>query len=369
MVILSRPEEFDDWLNSLSNTALKAFATRSALQVLPYAFVLSDQESSSREQAQFLLACFRANIVSGLVGAGLYPEIGSVTSSALATLDAANTENGYGTLTEPTLSNVATAVAATFYATRATSAEAIHDLNANAFTYGAEITQALSADAIALTATPDETAQVFATELWHGAVPEPYASLSQQFSENAPETPWEFWAEWYEGMLKGEPLDWELQRRIALIDESIWNSGVDAIAYEIEQIRTRWEVEKALSDIKDSLRVRTSARHGIGGNNPPERIEDERLSGAITLIWEATEELSTALEEERPARERIEAILAKFKSGLAGFLKWCAGKGDLAVDTLIKWGIPATGAGYAAKYPEKIEALIKAIEDWLPYLH
>ncbi|WP_256369018.1 hypothetical protein [Ruegeria sp. HKCCD7559] len=42
MVILTRPEEFEDWLNSLSNTALKALATRSALQVLPYAFVLSD---------------------------------------------------------------------------------------------------------------------------------------------------------------------------------------------------------------------------------------------------------------------------------------------------------------------------------------
>lgn len=43
----------------------------------------------------------------------------------LGTLDAANAENGYGTLTDPTLSNVATAVAATFYATRATPAETI----------------------------------------------------------------------------------------------------------------------------------------------------------------------------------------------------------------------------------------------------
>ncbi len=176
-----------------------------------------------------------------------------------------------------------------------------------------------------------------------------------------------FWRAWHQGFVEGKPLDWELQRRVALIDETIWNAGPDSVAHAIEQIRARWEVEKTLSDLNGSLSVQ-NARHGIGGNNPPESIQDELLSGAVTLIWEAEEELSTALEQEHPDREWIEAILAKFKSGLASFLKWCAGKGDLAVDTLIKWGIPAAGAGYAAKYPEKIEALIEAIEHWLPFL-
>lgn len=213
---------------------------------------------------------------------------------------------------------------------------------------------------------------MFATELWHGAVPEPYASLSQRFSENAPETPWEFWAEWYEGMLKGEPLDWELQRRVALIGNSIWNAGPEAVAEEIAEIQARWEVEKALSDIKGSLTVRTSARHGIGGNNPPKSIEDERLSDALTLIWETTDDLSTALEEESPAREWIEAILGKLKAGLVGLLKWCVGKANLAVGTVIvvgsTKGTTAIVDAYIAKHPEKIEALIEAIERWLPLL-
>lgn len=185
-------------------------------------------------------------------------------------------------------------------------------------------------------------------------------------------TPLEFWADWYEGMLKGEPLDWELQRRVALIGNSIWNAGPEAVAEEIAEIQARWEVEKALSDIKGSLTVRTSARHGIGGNNPPKSIEDERLSDAITLIWEATDDLSTALEEERPAREWIEAILGKLKAGLVGLLKWCVGKANLGVGTAVvvgsTKGTTAIVDAYIAKHPEKIEALIEAIERWLPLL-
>ena len=177
-----------------------------------------------------------------------------------------------------------------------------------------------------------------------------------------------FWREWHQAFLDGEPLDWDLQRRIAVIDGEAWDRGPDVIAAKIEDIRARWEVEKALSELSDSLHSQTSKRHGIGGNNPPESIQDELFSGAVTLIWEAEEELSTALEQEHPDREWIEAILVKFRYGLAGFLKWCVGKGDLAVDTLIKWGIPAAGAGYAAKYPKRIEALIDAIERWLQFL-
>ncbi|RBW56220.1 hypothetical protein [Ruegeria sp. A3M17] len=178
-----------------------------------------------------------------------------------------------------------------------------------------------------------------------------------------------FWREWRQGFIDGLPLNWDLQWRIALINENIWDAGPDAVATEIERVRARWEAEKALTDLSDSLSAQVTARQGIGGNNPPESIQDELLVGSITLIWEAKEELSTAFEEENPDRARIEAILVKFKSGLGSFLKWCASKGDLAVDTLIKWGVPAAGAGYAAKYPEKLEALIDALERWLPYLH
>ncbi|MEX0328082.1 MAG: hypothetical protein AB3N07_05115 [Ruegeria sp.] len=181
-----------------------------------------------------------------------------------------------------------------------------------------------------------------------------------------------FWREWRQGFIDGQPVEWELQRRIALIDDGIWNAGADAVADKIKQIQARWEIERALSDLRNGLIVQAAARHSIGGNNPPERIEDERLSGAITLIWEATEELADALEQENPAREWLQAILVKLKSGLAGLLKWCAGKINLAVGTAVVVGTTKGATvvvdAYIAKHPEKIEALIEALERWLPFL-
>ncbi|WP_260093340.1 hypothetical protein [Phaeobacter inhibens] len=55
---------------------------------------------------------------------------------------------------------------------------------------------------------------------------------------------WSFWREWYQGFLDGKPLDWELQRRVALIDDAIWDAGPEAVATEIERIKTEFLAEK-----------------------------------------------------------------------------------------------------------------------------
>ncbi|MEX0318590.1 MAG: hypothetical protein AB3N21_11600 [Ruegeria sp.] len=176
-----------------------------------------------------------------------------------------------------------------------------------------------------------------------------------------------FWVEWHKAFSRGKPLDWDLQRRVALIEDSVWSAGPDAVADEIEKIRARWHVERALADLKDSASVRTNARHGIGGNDPPESIQDERLSRSITLIWGAVEDLGEEVAKDTPDRERVEAILRALKSGLASVLKWCGAKADLAVDTAIKWGVPVGGA-YLVANPEKVQALVEAVEGWLAFL-
>lgn len=356
-------EELKDKLQNLPATAVKTVAARAALQELPYVFELSDQGNNSIGKQKLLLACLRASIVSGLAVTKPNSEILALNAYVNANLNAAYAGNILFDL--PKGADITVRAA---FCTTCDIGETRFRLITNLTTYAWNGIRERNADADALMVAPENTEKVFATKLWYGGLPEGYAGLSQQFFDNASGTPWEFWAEWYEGMLNGAPMDWELQRRVALIEDSVWKVGPEDVAEEIDCIRARWEVERALAELKDSMNAQSTARHGIGGNFPPESFQDERLSGAVTLIWEAEEELSKALEQENPAHERIEAILAKFKSGLASFLKWCASKGDLAVDTLIKWGIPVTGAGYAAKYPEKIEALIEAIERWLPFL-
>lgn len=53
-----------------------------------------------------------------------------------------------------------------------------------------------------------------------------------------------FWARWYDGFVRGEPLDWELQRRVALIDPDIWNEGASAVAKEIAKIEAKYLAEQ-----------------------------------------------------------------------------------------------------------------------------
>lgn len=65
-----------------------------------------------------------------------------------------------------------------------------------------------------------------AAETWDG-----FKSLSYANPE------WSFWREWYQALLEGNPLDWELQRKVALIKESIWDAGPNALAAEIEKLR------------------------------------------------------------------------------------------------------------------------------------
>ncbi|WP_254682167.1 hypothetical protein [Phaeobacter inhibens] len=52
------------------------------------------------------------------------------------------------------------------------------------------------------------------------------------------------WRDWYQSFLDGKPLDWELQRRVALIDDAIWEAGPEAVAAEIERIKAEVLTEK-----------------------------------------------------------------------------------------------------------------------------
>ncbi|MDA5092489.1 hypothetical protein O2N63_00100 [Aliiroseovarius sp. KMU-50] len=53
-----------------------------------------------------------------------------------------------------------------------------------------------------------------------------------------------FWADWYQGFLDGKPLDWELQRRVALIPDEDWENGPEHIAQKIEEIKAAYLAEK-----------------------------------------------------------------------------------------------------------------------------
>lgn len=47
---------------------------------------------------------------------------------------------------------------------------------------------------------------------------------------------WCFWTRWWDGVLSGSQLDWDLQRRVALIPDDLWQAGPAALAEAVRQI-------------------------------------------------------------------------------------------------------------------------------------
>lgn len=185
----------------------------------------------------------------------------------------------------------------------------------------------------------------------------------------------DFWSRWYVAVELGKPLDCDLLYRIATeIPDEIW-TGEDAphrVAKEIARIEAEWEVERTLREIRAEA-VQVQNRLGVGGNNPPEEIEvDPDVLRPVTVVWAALDDIENELKAEAPDKARVEAALFAVRSGLSAIVRWTGRKLDLLLDTTIKWGVPAAGGsagGYFALNPHKLEALIKAVENWLPYLH
>lgn len=88
------------------------------------------------------------------------------------------------------------------------------------------------------------------TEIWH--VPAEPGWLQQALRsrsnllDSGPE--WAFWRDWYQGWLTGHHVDWDLQRRVALIDDAIWDAGPAAVAAEIERIREEFDRQNGSSE-------------------------------------------------------------------------------------------------------------------------
>lgn len=219
--------------------------------------------------------------------------------------------------------------------------------------------------------TLDTCGMLFSTEL------NDPATLSESIirTENAfvdmlqtKEKTWSFWLEWYQGFLDGNPLNWELLRRVALIDDSSWAAGPEAVAREIEKLRAQFDLEQRIDELETELRLSSIDRHGVGGNMPPEPLEEAPFARELIIIWQPVEVLKDEVSKNDPDPKRLQLAIEALATALNRGLAWCLKKGDLIVDTTIKWAVPAGGTGYLALNPEKLEAVIEAAKKLLGVL-
>lgn len=223
-----------------------------------------------------------------------------------------------------------------------------------AASYATDATDAVAAVNVAQDENID-FAELIVRPLWHtGKLPETIkASLEKGKDRLKGNQDWDFWRRWYHGLLVGQPLDWELQRRVALIENDIWEAGPEAVADEISRIEAELAAEPLAQDtrfpefeptfvdvlfrnrvvagtqtlqlaqqIEDSI-ARFHAETGL--NQLPEAFQPlERMPRTLTRIGAVlTHEAQTPETEQRLREEigRLSARVAELEKELAAAQK------------------------------------------------
>lgn len=173
-------------------------------------------------------------------------------------------------------------------------------------------------------------------------------------------SPWDTFARIYDDFWHGREPDWDYLERIILIAPKIWEAGPEAVAKALEiidELRRLSALAKAqLNKLRSDQDVqRPGGLAGLGHNNPPESLSEEATGEVLqagAVAARAVEELADELDKSEPSPVRLDYNSNRLLQALAVIAKYCGHKLDLAVDTLIKWGVPAGGVWLVANYTE-----------------
>lgn len=107
--------------------------------------------------------------------------------------------------------------------------------------YGREIREA--SEKAAFFDLEKEYQDLLGAPIWEKLTSEQSIIHNTEVIQKLDEPEMTFWKHWYEGFLNGQPPDWRLQEKIALIDNDVWDEGAQAVAAEIERIQAEHGAE------------------------------------------------------------------------------------------------------------------------------
>ena len=224
------------WLRGQSQDGCTAAAARAALQVFPFV-VRVEQIKASQEK--LALATARAILTAAASSCGSISELRAAARAARSAANAAPRATANGQTLAARIAAEYAAGAACFEADAvsmaAQSIEAAHRALPDA-DQGLELEMRATAR------------EILEKPIWPGGQqPASLVSATDKMPDifaGGPE--WDFWQRWYQSFLDGEPLDWGLQQKIALLPEADWRAGADHIAKKIA------ELEAALAPPEES---------------------------------------------------------------------------------------------------------------------
>jgi hypothetical protein len=153
--------------------------------------------------------------------------------------------------------------------------------------------------------------------LWYGDPPDWFIAAELVFHRfwlKKPEN-WDFWLRWWDGVTAGRPLDWELQKHVALIPREDWQKGPEHIAELIRKFEAGFD---KVQDIDPKAPKPETARY-LTQNRLVRRMQAQGLAGQIADVIEryARDTGCNDLPDEFQALRSIPAVLLELGRKLA----------------------------------------------------
>lgn len=278
-------QELETWLNTRPREDAILIAQRAALRVFPiWASQMGQGWARDRDLTSgMLLRCY---LTSGVARKYPTPEARAATFAAAATTTTTNYAGAFSTTDAVFAAAFAAAAAA---GTTATAVAADATANAAAGAAAAVAAGAFWASVERDVAVLTEGKDLLPAELWHVDAPEQILRAEVEGLENlALETgdTNSFWHRWYYAAKRGEWLDWELQRDVALIPDEVWNQGPKAVMAAIAEIELRYRLDAVIRDTPYALRVEFDRQTRKLFSVPSEPADLQALIAAISQALE-----------------------------------------------------------------------------------
>ncbi|MEO0679045.1 MAG: hypothetical protein AAF192_01365 [Pseudomonadota bacterium] len=308
------PPDFRDelaarrWLEGQPREVSEVIAVRAALRVFPV-LVLADDDLGIGLGADLLLPVLRAAaspwLANGLVGQGEAEQARAASDDvAAAARDAAfafvardisfaarDTAIAFALSADSaTVRNTASASAADTYATSASAFASAFAAEADAASATGTSADAAAVDADAFASGLDRR-QVLALPLRPDEsdrdqpdVPEGITDLWMELRlhlEDREDEGWQVWIDWYEARLRGDPIDWDLQRAFLQPPET-WEAGPKTLNAAIAA-----RLADLTADKPSGERLDVRPATGLVGIEPPVAEDPDAVANAVSQVEDA----------------------------------------------------------------------------------
>jgi hypothetical protein len=229
------------WLDTRLHSECISMAHRVALRNTPFLF--ANWEFVANDDEPSPIASFRCHVLAGIATRNRGRELAPIIDEACSVIGSAEKyaagAAGYSTITIRSPEQAPAFVVSTLLVAHAAiehfEFRTGHTLALGAMQRDLEW-QTIRQDATALIAGSD----LLTVPLWHTETPPDWFTAAEatmrSYWQSENPSHWSFWLRWWDAAVAGKPLDWQLQRDIALIPDDIWQSGPGPVAEAIAKI-------------------------------------------------------------------------------------------------------------------------------------